>query len=273
MQRTILDIVSLLKESVECNETACAEGLLQRCDPRCKLLFTVLMLFCVLASKSIMALCVLYFVTLIFVALSSENILRFLKRTLFFIPVFSLFIVLPSVFDFVTPGEAVLSFVLFGWHLTVTRQGLASAGILLMRVLDSVSLCALLMLTTRHHALLKTLRMFKVPQLFIMILAMTWRYIYLLLDIVQKSFLAIKSRVGYVTSAKNGRRVIGANLGFLWLKSYRLQTQVYDAMLSRGYTGEPKILDDFHMRVVDGMLLASSIFFLAGTVCLNHYIH
>jgi energy-coupling factor transporter transmembrane protein EcfT len=104
-----------------------------------------------------------------------------------------------------------------------------------------------------------------------MTMGMTYRYIYLLLDIVQNTFIAIKSRVGFVTSAKTGRRVVTTNMAGLWLKSYRLQTQVYNAMLARGYTGEPQVLDDFRARTTDFILLASTILGLIGTLWLNHY--
>ena len=48
-------------------------------------------------------------------------------------------------------------------------------------------------------------------------------------------------------------------MGTLWLKSYRLQNQVSDAMVSRGYTGEPKVLDEFGAHAIDFILLSFSI--------------
>jgi energy-coupling factor transporter transmembrane protein EcfT len=57
----------------------------------------------------------------------------------------------------------------------------------------------------------------------------------------------------------------------LWLKSYRMQTQVYDAMLSRGYTGEPKVLEEFKAGTIDGVLLTISLLTLAGTLWLNRF--
>lgn len=104
-------------------------------------------------------------------------------------------------------------------------------------------------------------------------MGMTYRYIYLLLDIVQNTFIAIKSRVGYVTSSKTGRRIVTANMAGLWLKSYRMQTQVYNAMLSRGYTGEPKVIETFHAGAIDLIVLAFAITVLIGTLWLNQFMH
>jgi len=271
-ERTLRDIVSLLKESVSRDEIASGKGFLQGCDPRFKLVSIAVLLASALIARNAEELCAFYLVIITLALASSVRLSFFLKRTLFFIPIFSLFIVLPAIFGFVTPGEPVFSFNLFALDVTITEQGLGSAVILLLRILDSVSLAILLVLTTQQHTILKVLRVFRVPQLFVMTMGMTWRYIYLLLDIVQNSFLAVRSRVGYVTSSKTGRRIIGANMGTLWLKSYRLQNQVYDAMISRGYTGEPKVLDEFNAHAVDFILLAITILIFTGIVCLNHYI-
>jgi cobalt ECF transporter T component CbiQ len=262
----------MLKSAVVDDDMAVRRGLLQKCDPRFKMLSIAVMLAAALFSKSIPALLILYAVVLCLTAASSIRLGFFLKRTWFFIPLFSLCIAVPALFHVVTPGEPLWSFKILWWTLTITRQGVSSASIFLLRVLDSVSLAVLLVLTTRHHALLKALRVFKVPQLFVMILGMTYRYIFLLLDVIGNAFTAIKSRVGAVTSTKTGRRVVASNMAGLWLHSYRLQTQVYEAMLSRGYTGEPQVLDDFRAGPGDWILLSASILILIGTLCLNRFL-
>jgi cobalt/nickel transport system permease protein len=106
-----------------------------------------------------------------------------------------------------------------------------------------------------------------------MTMGMTYRYIYLLLDIIQNAFLAVKSRVGYIEETKTGQKIVTANMAGLWLKSYRLQTQVYDAMLSRGYTGEPKVFETFKMHSRDCILLAMAITVFIGTLWLNQFTH
>ncbi|MCU0608282.1 MAG: cobalt ECF transporter T component CbiQ [Chitinispirillaceae bacterium] len=270
IDRTLLGVVALLKETVSHEEIAARPGFLQKRDPRLKVFSIALLLACALLTKSIIALGVLYAACLILAFSSAISAGAFFKRTLLFIPIFSVFIVIPAIFNIVTPGDPVLSIT---HSLSITRQGLGSAGIFFMRVLASVSLSILLVLTTRHHVLLKTLRVFKIPQLFVMTMGMTYRYIYLLLDIVQNTFIAIRSRVGFVTSTKTGRRIVGANMAGLWLKSYRMQTLVLDAMLSRGYTGEPKILHAFHARTTDFLMLIAAAAALTGTLWLNLSIH
>jgi cobalt/nickel transport system permease protein len=271
IERTITGTVSLLMETVSVEQVATKTGFLQRRDPRFKCLSAVLLLITVLMSKSAAELSVLYCAVLILVGVSSIGLLFFLKRTLFFVPIFSFFIVVPAIFNIVTPGEPLVSFKLLSWTISITRQGVDSAIIFFMRVLDSVSIGVLLVLTTRQHVLLKTLRIFRVPQLFVMTMGMSYRYIFLFLDIIQKMFIAIKSRVGFVSSTKEGRRVVTSNMAGLWLRSYRLQSQVYDAMVSRGYSGEAYVLDEFKAKAVDYIFSALALCALTGTLWLNRY--
>ena len=271
IERSILGAIGFIQGTVSNDEIAAKQGFLQRRDPRYKSLSIAILLCCVLASKSTIVLSIFYLAGITLALVSSINIGFFLKRTLFFIPLFSFFIVVPAIFSTITPGEPVFAFSIFSNHVSITRQGLGSALIFFMRVLASVSFAILLVLTMRHHVLLKVLRIFKAPQVFVMTMGMCYRYIFLFLDIIQKTFLAIKSRVGFVSSTKAGQKIAAMNMAGLWLKSYRMQTQVYDAMLSRGYTGEPKVLEEFKAGAIDGIFLTFSLFALAGTLWLNRF--
>jgi cobalt/nickel transport system permease protein len=271
IERTIMGTVFLLREAVSTEQMAGKNGFLQGRDPRFKCLSAVLLLIAVLMSKSVAELSILYCALLFLVGVSSIGLIFFLERTLLFVPIFSFFIVVPAIFNIVTPGEPLVSFKLFAWTLSITRQGVDSAVIFFMRVLDSVSIAVLLVLTTRQHVLLKTLRIFRVPQLFVMTMGMTYRYVFLFLDIIQKMFIAIKSRVGFVSSTKTGRRVVTANMAGLWLHSYRLQSQVYDAMVSRGYSGEAYVIDEFKAKAGDYIFSALALCALIGTLWLNRY--
>jgi cobalt/nickel transport system permease protein len=271
IERTIEGMVSLLRETVSLELVAARNGFLQRCDPRFKCVSAALLLTAVLMSKSVVELSVLYLVVIFLVVVSSIGLRFFLERTLLFVPIFSLFIALPAIFNTVTPGETLVSFKVLSWTLCITKPGVDSAVIFFMRVLDSVSFAVLLVITTRQHVLLKVLRIFRVPQLFVMTMGMTYRYIFLFLDIIQKMFIAIKSRVGFISSSKTGRHVVTSNMAGLWLRSYRLQSQVYDAMASRGYAGEAYVLDEFKAKPVDFFVTLLASCALIGTLWMNRF--
>lgn len=271
LDKTIRDIMRLIRETVADDEVAARPGLLQGADPRFKLAGFALLVASSVATKSPAVLAALWLLAL-GAALASKIGLRFfLARTALFVPLFTLFLALPAITGFVTPGEEVASFSVGTLRVQVTRPGIVSGTLITLRALAAVSLSVLLVLTTRRTALLASLRAFRVPQLFVMTMGMTLRYIHLLLDTAEKGFVAIQSRVGLIRAGKDGRRVVGWNAGSLWLKSYRLQGAVYDAMISRGYSGEPVTLERFRARARDGLLLSISIFILAGTLWLNRF--
>lgn len=230
--------LSFFRESIYSQEYALRDGFLQKTNPRAKAFLIILLLVGMLFVKHLVVLLILYAVCLATAFLSKIDLGVFLKRTWIFVPLFSLFIAIPAVFNTFTPGDEVIAFVVFGQKCIVTKQGLSSAGVFIMRVLTSVSFVILLTMTTRHSELLKTLRAFKVPQIFVMTLSMCYRYIYLFAGIIQSVYVAIKSRTGGVMHYRKGQKVVAWKIASLWQRSYKMNEDVHNAMLSRGYRGE-----------------------------------
>lgn len=249
--------LSFLKESIFAEECASKKGFLQERDPRLKTISLGLLLLSVLFTKNIVFLIGVYFFCLLLAYVSLLRLGFFLKRTWFFIPLFSLFIAIPAIFNVFSPGQPLIGFKLFALNLSVTKQGLLSSFVFIMRVLTSVSIGILLVLTTRHYALLKVLSIFSLPRIFVMTLGMCYRYIYIFIEILQNTYIAIKSRVEYVTCVKKGQRVVACNIASLWQRSYKMQNDVYQAMLSRGYDAEPKLLDEFSATFKDWIWLGA----------------
>lgn len=265
IERSVMGALSFFKESIFSEEYASRKGFLQSLDPRIKLLVILLFLLSAIMLKNIIFLAFMYVFCLLLAYFSRINLLFFLKRTWVFIPLFSLFIALPALFNIFTPGEPLLVFGLLGLKLIITRPGLNGALLFVARVVTTVSLVILLSLTTRHTQLLKVLRIFKIPSVFVLTLMMCYRYVYLFVEIIENTYLAIKSRVGRSIHYKKGREIVSWSMAALWQRSYQLNNEVYNAMLSRGYRGEPAILDDFKTRAIDWIWLsfAAIIFLLA----------
>lgn len=266
IERSILGALSFLKESVFADQYAVEKGLMQALDPRVKTVSILAFILLALWCGNVFILLGLYAVCLALAVCSRINLGFFLKRTWVFIPVFSLFIAVPALFSFFTPGETVFSFKLFRVTLEITRQGLNGACLFVTRVIVSVSFAVLLSITTRHFQLLKVLRIFGIPQIFVMTLGMCYRYIYLFVEIIENTYLAIKSRAGTAVHYRKGQHLVSWNIAFLWQRSCRLNEDVYMAMLSRGYRGEPAVIEDFRFKPADylwaGLVLAVSAVFL-----------
>jgi len=251
IERSITSVLYFVRESIFSDEIALKKGFLQAIDPRIKALSFALFLISALFIRSIPLLIFLYLVCLLLAALSKIQLGFFLKRTWIFIPLFSLFIAIPALFTAFTPGEPLFIFRFLGIRLIISRPGLSTAALFVIRVLTSVSFVILLGLVTKHNELLKVLRIFRIPQVFVMTLGMCYRYIYLFIEIIQNTYLAIKSRVGTSIHYEKGQRIVAWNIANLWQRSRQLNEEVYKAMLSRGYTGEPRVLDEFETSTRD----------------------
>jgi len=270
IQRSLINAAGMLKNSLFSQEYAAGSRLLQSLDPRIKTLTFILFIFLALLANNIASVLSLYLFCLLLACVSGIGAGFFLKRTLLFIPIFSFFIVLPALFSNSNFQGALLTFDLFGVTFALTRQSVTSAIIFVLRVATCVSFVVLLSLTTKQAALLKVLRIFKVPHIFVITLGISYRYIFLFIQVIENTYLAIKSRVGLAVDYKKGQHIVAWNMASLWQRSYKLNEDVYSAMLSRGYCQEPVLLYDFKVKLLDWFwLFFALLVFAAGLYFLN----
>ncbi len=255
--KSLRSSIAVLKDSLYAEEYAGLPGFLQSIEPRLKAGAFGLFILSVLFASGTVALGILYAACLLLVIGSRISLVFFLKRTLGFIPLFSLFISLPVFFE---AGDPLFAFPFFGMHPAVSRQGISQAGLFIFRVTVSVSWVVLLGLTTRHASLLKSLRFFRVPRIFVMVLGMTYRYIFLFLGMMENAYLGMYSRIGRSLPARKGQEAVAWNMAVLWQRSRELNGQVYDAMVSRGFNGEPADLDHARPGFIDFLFLAVAVF-------------
>ncbi len=267
--RSIRGACAFFMDSVFADEYAARDGFLQRREARAKTAAFLLALVAVLCTRSLPGLAVLYAGVVAAAVCSGIDGWFFLKRTWIFIPLFSLFVALPAVFAAVSPGQAVWTFAPGAPGLAVTRQGLSASGLLVLRVAACASLAVLLALTTRHHALLKALRVFRVSGIFVMTAGMCYRYIYLFAEIVLDTYRALRSRVGGDLHPVAGGHVVAGRLAGVWRRSCHLNEQVYRAMLARGYQGVPQTITEFRTTAADWALLAGAAALCAGVIAGN----
>ena len=264
IERSILSALAFLKDTTLAEEYANRKGFLQSLDPRFKTISFLAFLVTAVSLKSALLILPLYGCCLLLAFLSTIPLRYFLIRTLLFIPLFSLGIVLPTLFSIVTPGEPICSFQVLGINGIITRPGVDGALLFVVRIATSVSLVALLSLTTRHSELLKVLRIFGVPQIFVLTVSMCYRYLYLFATMVENIFTAVKSRVGVVSHYGKGQNIVAWNIANTWNRTTQMSEEVYMAMLSRGYTGEPRLLSELQATPKDWVWLFGAALICAG---------
>jgi len=246
VERTLIDINNTMEQSIFAEKISRQRGLLQRLDPRLKVISMLVLLLAVSLSHHLGVIAALYFCALLLAAGSKIPLGFFIKRVWVFIPFFTGIVALPAFF--ITPGPALAHLPL---GLIITRTGAQTALFLLLRVGTSVSLAALLVLTTPWNSVLQALGVLRVPDVLILVLGMTYRYIHLLLHLANDMFLSRKSRILRRMSGEEERRLLAATSGALLGKSLQLSSEVYLAMESRGFRSYPRTMDRFMMRWFD----------------------
>jgi cobalt/nickel transport system permease protein len=267
LEKTLEDLSGALEHTLFAEDMARQPGLLQALDPRAKLLGALALLLAVSLSHNLLVIIGLYLLTLPVAYASHVPLDLYLKRVWVFMPFFTGIIALPALFNVFTPGAPLITLVNLAMprlYLAITVPGVITATFLLLRVGASVSIGVLLVMTTRWTLLLKALHVLRLPQSFVLILGMTYRYIYVLLHTANDMFLARKSRtVGRLSTAED-RRWLAASMGALLSKSYDLSDEVYLAMQSRGFRGEVKVMDTLAWSYRDAVWLA--VFLIAAII-------
>ncbi len=266
--RTLEDAANLVRQSVFDADLAAGRGLLQRVEPRVKLLTVLGLLLTVGLLQSLPLLAACYAGTVVLAAASRVPAGFFLRRVWLFVPIFTGIVVLPAVLSVVTPGHVILP--LWSWHghvQGVTAQGLHGAATIVTRVATSVSLVVLLTLTTRWASLLAALRSIGVPKVFVLVVAMAYRYLFLLLGTVSDMFTARRARtVAGRSSARDGRSFVAATAGTIFGRAQLLSEEVHLAMVARGFRGEARMLQPTRVDAASAAWAAAAV--LTATVLL-----
>lgn len=272
LSKTIQGGSKLLRQVMFGEDVAGAGGLLQRIDPRVKLLSLLGLLVVAGLAHSMVTLGVMYAVTLVLASASALPLGFFVKRVWLFVPIFTGIVVLPATLSVVTHGDIVLTL----WHWNgqpegVTAQGLTAAARIVARVAVSTSLVVLLTLTTPWIRLLAALRSLGVPRIFILIIGMAYRYIFLLLTSVTDMYQARQARTpGTAKHDRTARAFLGASVGTLLGRAGQLAEEVHQAMTARGYRGDATTLDRPRLRLADTYYLLVVILFAALMLIGDH---
>jgi cobalt/nickel transport system permease protein len=224
-----------------------SHGLLQRLSPQAKLISILLLVCGVVASHSLLRIAPILGLS-VCIALASQIQLSFLVRFVW-LGVFGLsgLIAVPALF--LTSGAAVYRLPLLGW--TVTGQGLHVTALLLLRTEATATLLVLLVLSTPWMELLLSLRVLRVPKVLVALIGMTYRYVFLLLELSLEMFESRRSRIVAPLRGSERGKMVAATAGVLLGKSAAMSEEVFDAMQARGYRGEVYLLKAAPMRSYD----------------------
>ncbi len=252
VERSLASFVEALEHAFYAEELAKKNGLLQKLDPRVKIAAVLPLIVVAALARRLWVIVALFAAAVVLALLSKVPLATLAKRVWLGVLTFTGFISFPALF--LTPGQAIYTLPLLGW--TVTEHGLRAAMYLIMRAETAATFSVLLVLCTSWSNLLKALRVLRLPVVLVVILGMTYRYIFLLLRNAHDMFMSRKSRMVGHLDGREQRRAATASAGVLMSRTIQLSGDVYLAMRSRGFQGEVYVLDEFQTHWFDWAMLA-----------------
>jgi cobalt/nickel transport system permease protein len=140
--------------------------------------------------------------------------------------------------------------------LSVSAAGLAAfAAVSVKAVLGTVS-AILLGATTTFPSTLRALEALRLPRLLVLIAGFVYRYLFVVVDEVQRMRAALAAR-GYRPRSALQAGAVGRVASALFLRTHSRGERVYLAMLSRGYAGSVPMLDRLRFRAADVAFVAT----------------
>ena len=228
-------------------ETASQDDFLQKIDARIKVLFLLFYVVIVSLKKDIAVQAIIGTFVFLLALISRVNIIALYKRVLLWGFIFGFLIALPSAFNVITPGEILLPLVELSknyrlWiyqipkEIGITKQGVDAVLMLTSRVMNSLALSLLVSYTTPFTEIIRALRLLKVPDTFLIIVTLSYKYIFIFAKTAEDMHLAKKSRMaGHVNNAE-ARRWIAGRFGFLFKKTQLRCEEIFKAMVGRGFS-------------------------------------
>jgi cobalt/nickel transport system permease protein len=173
---------------------------------------------------------------------------------------------------FMTKGTAILTLSILGHEFAATAEGLRIGILLGSRVFGAVNVVLLLSSVSPAHEIFHALRWFRVPQAWVEVALLVYRYIFVLLEQTSDLIVAQRVRLGYSSLSRSlssvsvlAETVVG--------RSMDQAMRTYEAMTLRGYKGEYPFAPLPEMRRSDWLvLLTTSAAVVAAYVLVERWI-
>lgn len=233
-------------------ETASKRGFFQSLDARVKVLFLIVFIIIVSLKKTILSEAAIALFLLGLAMASRLDLIKHYGKILVLTFVFGFLLAWPSAFNIFTPGE--LIFTLFHFEkgytlgplaipreIGITDEGLRRVTMLSLRVMNSLSISLLVFASTPFMEFIRALKMFRVPDVFLMTITLSYKYIFIFAQTVYDMHLAKKSRMTGVESDREARQWVSGRMAFMFRKSQQQCEEVFRAMTARGLSDTVKL--------------------------------
>lgn len=224
-----------------------------RLDPRAKIISALAALVIVTSEPrgEIIPFGLYYMTMAVIILLSRVPLNYYLKRMLVVAPFILAAVILLPV-SLILTGQDIASDI-----DTAVFQPLS----ILLKAFWALLVLTVLTATERMHTLLAALRLMKSPAVFNVIVALTYRYIFILTDETLRTGRARESRL---TGRPSGGllALYGNQAALVFIRSWERSRLVYQAMLARGFEGNFPVYRKFSFTLKDCLIMIIFILLL-----------
>jgi cobalt/nickel transport system permease protein len=232
--------------------SASGNNIICKLNPIVKVLAFIYLIVIISLAGHITSQAIVTLAIVIMYVIAKVNLLSVYGKIISVAFLFGFLIFLPATLNVITPGPVIINLMSFDhdrqvwiYHIPAnigfTLEGCRVVVLLFLRVLNSVSLALLIACTTPLAHVLKALKIFFIPDTFLMIISLAYKYIFILATTVEETYLALKSRLTGSIKNKGIQRLVAGRMMFIFRRSTQNYELTYLAMVSRGYSGKVKL--------------------------------
>ncbi len=235
LDKSIVGIVTILSKIQR--ENNISDEVIYKINPLVKLSSMIILIVFLSLSRNMLFVYFMLAYSLVYLCFLDGNAIKKILAVSLIVPIFTLVMLLPSIF------------------FMGNRQ---SSVMLILKIFITVLLVNTLSYTTKWRDITKSLKMFFIPDIFILTFDITIKYIYVLGDFSLKMLYSLKLKS--VGKNNDKRNSLSRIIGNLFLKSKTMGEEMYSAMECRGFTGEYVSYSKFKFTAMDAIYLSVSIF-------------
>jgi cobalt ECF transporter T component CbiQ len=275
LEKGVRYLARIIQESYAQWECSRRDGLLQGVDPRIKLLVLVAFLIVVSIKRQFVPQVGIAAMLLVLSLASRVDIIPLYRRILGAAFLFGILVPLPSLLNIFDGAEPFIHL----WHLEtehhfwlyhipktigITRGGLSGMALLTLRIANSVALSLLVLHTTSFPNLIKALRIFRVPETFIAVITLSYKYVFAFTRTLEEMHLAKKSRLLGPLDASQSRHWAAGRIAFIFDRTQNRCEEIFKAMISRGYENRVTLHTFNKFKAGDWAKVAASLAVCCG---------
>ena len=272
LDKTILNSANAVKSIYLQGENGAKDGLIQKINPHVKLISLIYMAIVIsIVNEVTTQILVTIFILFGFI-LARLKILEVYRKIFFLAFIFGFLVVFPASLNVITPGKIIFNLISFNKpshfliynipeNIGFTVNGIQVVLLIFLRVLNSVSFALLVVYTTPFPSFIKSFKIIGVPDTFLMIITLAYKFIFILSRTIEETYFALKSRLSVNIRISTIRKLIGGRILYIFKKSVIIYENTYFAMVSRGYNGKIRLHSRQSFTIMDFLVLGIVISF------------